>query len=154
MTPLDLHWLLPRRLALGSHPGRAGPLDDVLPRYRAAGVGAIVTASEHPLPPSALARAGLAALHLPVDDEHAPEPEQLDAFVAFVDAQAAKGNATLVHCFSGVGRAGTFAAAYLIAGGESAQAAVARVRACRSPWCVESPAQLAALSAYERARAC
>jgi atypical dual specificity phosphatase len=57
-----------------------------------------------------------------------------------------------VHCGAGLGRTGTVLAAYLVAGGEEARAALARVRELR-PGSVETADQERAIEAYARRRA-
>jgi atypical dual specificity phosphatase len=137
-------------LWVGSHPARTGPLVEVLQALAQRGAGAVISVCEKALEPDSLARAGLAALHLPVENYAAPEPEQLAEAVAFIDAQRAQGRITLVHCFAGIGRAGTVAAAYLVSQGRSAEEAIKEMRRKRSPSCVETVAQADALFAFER----
>lgn len=63
-----------------------------------------------------------------VEDFTAPTFDQIDEFVAFVDAKLEEGKRTLVHCFAGRGRTGTMLAAHLIHKGMSAEAAIREVR--------------------------
>lgn len=53
--------------------------------------------------------------HLPIVDNTAPTIEQLDQGVAFIKRVIGDGKSVYVHCGSGVGRAPTMVAAYLIA---------------------------------------
>ena len=53
-------------------------------------------------------------LHLPVVDDHAPTLEQLQTGASFMADEIARGGGVYVHCGSGIGRAATMAAAYLI----------------------------------------
>lgn len=53
--------------------------------------------------------------HMPIVDNTAPTIEQLDQGVAFIKRVIGDGKAVYVHCGSGVGRAPTMVAAYLIA---------------------------------------
>ncbi|MBS2030010.1 MAG: dual specificity protein phosphatase family protein [Deltaproteobacteria bacterium] len=135
-------------LFVGEHPARAGELDDVLPRLKNEGIGAVVTVCEAPLDAEPLADCGLRALHLPVSDYDAPSPEQLDEGVAFIQKARNDGLGVLVHCFAGIGRSATVACAYLVASGMDPAAAIVEVRRKRSPMCVESAAQREALLAY------
>jgi protein tyrosine phosphatase (PTP) superfamily phosphohydrolase (DUF442 family) len=66
-------------------------------------------------------------LHLPTVDDHAPEMELLQAGVAFMADEIARGGAVYVHCKSGVGRAATMAVAYFVAQGLSLEQAGARI---------------------------
>ncbi len=147
---IDVSWIVPDVLAIGSHPEREGPLAEVLPLYREAGFGAIVSATESPLDLGAVLEAGLEYLHLPVADLAAPARAQFENFVSFVDARRGEGRATLVHCMYGMGRAPTFAASWLIAHGANAADAIARVKAARAQGCVESEAQVRALHDFAR----
>jgi protein tyrosine phosphatase (PTP) superfamily phosphohydrolase (DUF442 family) len=70
-------------------------------------------------------------LHLPVLDDHAPTLEQLQSGIGFIADEIARGGAVYVHCGSGIGRAATMAAAYLISTGLSQEEAWAQIRAVR-----------------------
>jgi predicted protein tyrosine phosphatase len=80
-------------------------------------------------------------LHLPVVDDHAPTSEQLQAGVDFIAAEIAREGAVYIHCGSGIGRAATMAAAYLISTGFSQEEAWAQLRAVR-PFIRPTAAQL------------
>ena len=114
---------------------------------RAAGITALLTLTETPLPKDALARHGIASLHLPVRDMAAPTVEQLTRALEFIDWHRTQGQAVAVHCLMGQGRTGTVLAAYLIRAGAAPEAALTEVRA-RCPGAIESPAQVRALTAY------
>jgi dipeptidyl aminopeptidase/acylaminoacyl peptidase len=70
-------------------------------------------------------------LYLPVADDHAPSLEQLRAGTEFIGDEVAKGGSVYVHCGSGVGRAATMAAAYLISTGLTKDEAWAKIRTVR-----------------------
>jgi predicted protein tyrosine phosphatase len=53
-------------------------------------------------------------LYLPTVDDHAPSLEHLAAGADYVAQEIARGGSVYVHCGSGVGRAPTMAAAYLV----------------------------------------
>jgi protein tyrosine phosphatase (PTP) superfamily phosphohydrolase (DUF442 family) len=80
-------------------------------------------------------------LHLPVVDDQAPTLEQLHTGADFIAEEIARGGAVYVHCGSGIGRAATMAAAYLIGTGLTADKAWARIRAAR-PFIRPTPAQI------------
>lgn len=63
-----------------------------------------------------------------VEDFTAPTFDQIDEFVAFLDAKLAEGKKVLVHCYAGRGRTGTMLAAYLIHAGMSPEAAIREIR--------------------------
>ena len=90
--------------------------------------------------------------YLPVVDNTAPTIAQLDEGVAFIKRIiAAEGN-VYVHCGSGVGRAPSLAAAYLIAEGSTLDDAVAKIQKAR-PFIRILPVQLERLREYEVLRA-
>jgi protein tyrosine phosphatase (PTP) superfamily phosphohydrolase (DUF442 family) len=59
---------------------------------------------------------GLDVVHMPVTDGRPPSPSQVQEFVAIVDDSSGR---VFLHCGEGVGRAGTMAAAYKVAAGET-----------------------------------
>ncbi len=70
-------------------------------------------------------------LYLPVVDDHAPSLEQLREGVDFVTDEIARGGSVYIHCGSGIGRAATMAAAYLISTGLTKEEAWASIRLVR-----------------------
>lgn len=130
---------------------RAAELDADLAWLRAQGVGVLLSLTETPLPPAALARHGFEWLHVPVDDLTAPSPEQLEDALAFIDSARARGRAVAVHCKVGEGRTGTVLAAYLIRAGRTVEDALADLRAIR-PGAVGTPTQEHALHAFAERR--
>ncbi len=166
MDRSGFYWLLDGALAGCGRPGRwsrrdgegadeaaaTAALDDDLSWLRARGIDAVLTLTETPLLPGALARHGLAELHLPVDDLTPPTPGQLDAALDFIDQQRVRGRRVAVHCLVGQGRTGTVLAAYLIRGGLSPEAALSEVRAV-CPEAVGSPSQEVALRDFAARRA-
>ena len=93
---------------------------------------------------------GLAFPHycyLPTVDDDSPSTEHFQRGVDFIQAQIAAGGKVYIHCKAGVGRAPTLAAAYLIAQGDSLDAAIARIKQAR-PFITITPPQMAALRVY------
>jgi predicted protein tyrosine phosphatase len=86
-------------------------------------------------------------LYLPTIDDTAPTLEQLQAGVAFIEAELARGGGVYVHCGAGVGRAATMVAAYLIHAGMSLDEAWARIREVR-PFVRPMPLQVAQLERF------
>lgn len=80
-------------------------------------------------------------LHLPTEDDTPPSLEQLDRGVAFIAEEVARGGQVYIHCGSGVGRAATLAAAYLVSSGLSTEEAWAQIRAVR-PFVRPMPVQI------------
>jgi len=86
-------------------------------------------------------------LWLPTTDDAPPTLEQLWRASAFIGEALAEGRGVYVHCMSGVGRAATTAAAYLVSTGlmpKEAWAAIRRVR----PFLRPSEAQKAVLKQF------
>jgi atypical dual specificity phosphatase len=147
------YWVIDNVLAGCSRPGagRDGDIDRDLAALRGYGIGALLTLTETPLPSGALERHGIAGLHLPVDDFHAPTKAQMLDALAFLDEARAAGTAVAVHCLAGQGRTGTVLAAYLIRGGLSSEQAIAAVRAT-CPGAIEASPQTTALAGWAAER--
>jgi predicted protein tyrosine phosphatase len=89
-------------------------------------------------------KAGIAPaqyLYLAVVDDQAPSLEQLQTGADFIGDVVAKGGGVYVHCGSGIGRAATMAAAYLIGTGLTEDEAWAKIRAVR-PFIRPTPVQI------------
>lgn len=154
------YWLIDGVLAGCARPGRfrgsdatgATPaLNDDLAWLRGQGIGAVLSMTEEPLAPGAVARQGMAELHLPVDDLTAPSPAQLEQALDFIDRQRSRGRGVVVHCLMGQGRTGTVLAAYLIRGGLPPEEALAELRAV-CPGAVGATEQEAALHDFAARR--
>ena len=126
-------------------------LDADLAWLREQGIGAVLTMTETPLDAEALARHGLEALHLPVEDMTAPTPEQFERALRFIDHHRVRGTPVVVHCLVGQGRTGVVLAAYLVRLGATPAQALAEVRAV-CPRAVENPEQERALAAFAARR--
>ncbi len=156
------YWLIEGRLAGcprpgGGYSGDASPeqaeaaLDEDLAWLRMRGIGALLSLTETPLDARMLVRHGFDALHLPIDDLHAPSPAQLHYAFAFIDEQHARDRSVAVHCLMGQGRTGTVLAAYRIRAGSTLTAALAELRAL-TPGAIGSTEQEAALRTFTRHR--
>ncbi|MBL7063760.1 MAG: dual specificity protein phosphatase family protein [Anaerolineae bacterium] len=86
-------------------------------------------------------------LYLPTVDNDAPTLEQLHAGVAFIVEEIAQGGGVYVHCGSGVGRAATMAAAYLVSTGLTPDRAWMRIREVR-PFIRPAPVQVAQVERF------
>jgi hypothetical protein len=90
-----------------------------------------------------------AYLWLPTVDDHAPSLDQLGAGVEFIWGAIDGGGKVYVHCASGVGRAPTMAAAYLVSTGLSPDQAWALIRKTR-PFVNPTPPQRAVLEEFAK----
>ena len=87
-------------------------------------------------------------LHLPVQDYTAPSIDQLAAFVEQAGASIGSSRAVGVHCEAGMGRTGTFLAAWFVAQGMGADEAIAEIRRLR-PGSIETEDQEQAVRDFE-----
>lgn len=91
-----------------------------------------------------LAAVGIAWQHMPVDDFGTPTEEVTDKWPGVASEALTvlgQGGRVLIHCYGGCGRSGMAVLRLMIAAGEAADAALARLREMR-PCAVETPEQL------------
>ncbi|MGH2355819.1 MAG: dual specificity protein phosphatase family protein [Chloroflexota bacterium] len=141
----NFSWLIEGELAGASRP----QTDDALAVLRAAGIRALLSLSEQPLPGELLEKHGLQAEHLPIADFTAPTIPQAEQAVVAIHRFRDAGLPVAVHCGAGLGRTGTILACYLVWQGMPAEDAIATVRA-RRPGSVETPEQEAVVARYDR----
>ena len=130
------------RIWLGGQPSGRGRQ-----RLIAAGVTGVVNLrSEHDY--EHLVDAGaLRYLHLPTDDNEAPALEHLRDGVAFIEEEVERGGRVYIHCWEGLGRGPTMAAAYFVSLGLTPEEAWARIRDVR-PFVRPTEEQLDRLRAF------
>lgn len=139
------YWVIDGQLAGCSRPGAHGrSLAEDLALLQEHGIQSVLTLTETPVLAHALEAAGMDALHLPVDDFHAPTTQQMLRALAYIDASLAENMPVAVHCLAGQGRTGTILAAWLLRSGLSACDVIADIRAL-APGAIESAPQVAAL---------
>lgn len=142
-------WWIDEPFMLGS----SNPSTEDLAALRSHGFDVLVSLlREEEQPPyydvDAVVALGYVRRNIPVRDFSAPEIGQMREFLDFVSKLPA-GSKVVVHCHAGIGRTGTFAAAWWISKGESPLAAVSRIRGARS-YAVETGEQVAALEELAR----
>lgn len=144
--PSNFGWVLDGKLAGSGMPVTKAEFDWVCSQ----GITAVVTVREGPLPSEWVNNGDVDYLHLQVDDFAAPELEDIDRAIDFIDIQAEKGRPVMVHCAAGKGRTGVILAAYLIRKeGLSARESIEKIRAMR-PGSIQSEEQEWAIEMYEK----
>ncbi len=136
---------------MGRNKADSDTLERDLADLKERGIGAVLSLTESPLEVRTVERAGLAYAHVPVEDMDAPEPDQLERALAFIDEQIRGGRAVAVHCLMGQGRTGTVLAAYLIRMGRTPEQALRELRVI-CPGAVPAAVQERSLAAYARRR--
>jgi hypothetical protein len=134
-----------RHLALGAS---LTAFEDELPTLYSAGVRAVVSLLNTPIDIIPYGAAGIGFLCLPIQDGAPPTMQQADEFVRYVNQERAAQRPVAVHCEAGRGRTGTMLAVYLISQGETARAALHRVRMVE-PVAVETAEQVLFLGQFE-----
>jgi len=135
-----------RRLNSG---GALNAYEDELPALYSAGIRAVVGLLNIPSDAAVFESAGFAFVYLPVPDGGPPTLEQATEFVRFVNEQRTAQRPVAVHCEAGLGRTGTMLAVYLIAQGDSAEAAIRRIREVEKA-AVETSRQIQFLEQFEQ----
>ena len=100
-------------------------------QMQAMGITAIVNLREATYDDHASGIAPERYLHLPTVDNTPPSLEALRIGVAFISDEIERGGRVYVHCASGVGRAPTLAAAYLISTGLTPREALKTIKKVR-----------------------
>ena len=110
MSDYELTWIT-KQLAMGHAPMSYDDLDLI----RVEGINAIVNlcgefCDLHEIEESS----GFEVYYLPIPDESAPDMEEMEQALAWLDEAIYLGKKILVHCRHGIGRTGTFVTSYLL----------------------------------------
>ncbi|MFN8185471.1 MAG: HD domain-containing protein [Gaiellales bacterium] len=142
----DSYWLRPGRLLVGEYPFAADPTlgRRFLRRLSWSGIDLFLDLTEEgeygltayaPIIAAGAHRCGehpiAGHVRFPIPDSTAPEREELRTILDAIDVGLAEGRTIYLHCFGGVGRSGTVAAAWLVRHGSSPEAALARIAELR-----------------------
>ncbi len=110
MSDYELTWITDE-VAVGRAPMSYGDLDKI----REGGIGAIVNlCAEYCDLHEIEENSGFDVYYFPIPDQYAPDIEELEKALDWLEATISKGKKVLVHCRFGIGRTGTFVSAYLI----------------------------------------
>jgi atypical dual specificity phosphatase len=140
--PTNFSWLINNKLAGSGMPTSLSEIDWVLKQ----GVKSIITMTENSLPD--LWVKNIQYLHVPTEDYSAPDMQQIDQAVEFIQNRLEKNEPVMVHCAAGVGRTGTILACYLVKYQKlSANDAIQKVRKERSG-SIQSESQEIAIGLY------
>jgi atypical dual specificity phosphatase len=143
----SLTWIYQDYLAGVCHPGQFNSIEHDLDQLQAHHIKHIVTLVSRPLNPVVFPDFELH--HIPVGDLGAPTLDQVIAFCDLVDKAWAYQEPVAVHCQLGIGRTGTFLAAYMMARENMSQPqALTKIRSIR-PEYVQTEAQEAFLADWE-----
>jgi atypical dual specificity phosphatase len=148
-TRADATWWVTRGLLGGrSRPGITEDAREALRDLHAQGVRHLVCLEETVTYPVAAAREeGLAHYHFPTPDMAPPTQNQLVDLCRTLEPGLRANEGVVLHCKGGLGRTGTALAAILVWFGDSAEAAIARVRAAK-PLAIQTPAQQRSISEF------
>lgn len=128
-------WVIDQQLA-----GMPRPSNAELAFLASEQIHRLISMTEAPLNPAALAKNEIEAVHVPVPDFTAPTLDQLLEIVATVSEWLENDRPSGVHDDAGLGRCGTALAAYFVWQGMTASEAIAEIRRLR-PGSIETSAQ-------------
>jgi atypical dual specificity phosphatase len=141
----SFNWIDGKKVSFGERPGRWRDVRQDLEWLRNQGIRTILSLVEKETWIDVYQ--GFQTHHVPVNDYHAPEMEQIEECMRIIQSDAP----IYIHCVAGLGRAGTIAAAWLIHNGNPPIDAIRIIRKMR-PGAIEVDEQFDALLEYAAIR--
>jgi len=126
-TPIKRYSVIDEHIWLGGQPRRTGLAK--LARHGITGVINMRSEYHYTL------QKDLSKIHLlllPTDDNEAPSIEHLHEGVDFIQERIDEGGKVYIHCWEGLGRSATMAAAYYVSAGRSIEEAWSHIKRRRS----------------------
>ena len=145
MPPPGFSWIDKPHLAALAMPQAATDLTWL----RKQGIEVLVSLTEDPVPRSWVNEAGLMVVNVPVPDMEPPTARQIELVLQTIAKANSSNLGVAVHCSAGLGRTGTFLAAYFVSRGLTARDAVGKVRDLR-PGSIETTEQERAIESFAR----
>ena len=139
----SFHWIHEGEVSFGERPGRWRDIREDLEWLRKQEIRTILSLVEKETWLDVYHEAGFQTFHVPVNDYHAPEMEQIEECMRIIQTNSP----IYIHCLAGLGRAGTIAAAWLIFQRTDPIDAIRTIRKLR-PGAIEVDEQFDALLEY------
>jgi atypical dual specificity phosphatase len=147
--PRGFAWVIPATLGGLPRPGIIDDLEADLQGLAELGVTLLVTLEEQAtVDQTRLAQLGVESVHFPIPDMGVPSLSATHSLCSRARGWLEAGRVVAFHCRAGHGRTGTMLACQLIYGGETARAALERVRGVNARY-VQSDVQVAFLRQFE-----
>jgi protein-tyrosine phosphatase len=126
VSDYQLTWVT-EQLAIGQAPMSYADLDAI----KGQGVGAILNLCGEYCDLHEIEQGrGFEVFYLPIPDETAPDREEVEKALSWLEETMAGGKRVLVHCRFGKGRTGTLVVSYLLQRGLSLKEAVKAMKGC------------------------
>lgn len=133
---MNFSWIIENELMVSSAPESARQLGFI----KEAGIRAVVSTIDIPVPDEEFEKLGLERLKLILSEKSAPELAQLKRFIHWASFMRRAKQPIMLHCSGGKQRSATLAACYLVVfHGFTAEKAIGEIREVRGDDCVTFP---------------